>query len=345
MNVVQTMAAGIKQLALNHDWSKARSWLLVVFAWITIDSRARCEEPQPLPWIEGSTTLAILPDTERYSDDYPQYFEAQTNWIAENCRDRNIVYAVHLGDITQHNAPQEWNVARRCLDLLEGRVPYALVPGNHDYDDNAPKRDTTLLSKYFPLENIQKWPTFGGVQLEGRLDNSYHLLRIGKRDWIILALECGPRDEVVEWANKVLEQHANRLAIIVTHAYLFRDSTRYDHKSGRSQRASPHEWGNDGEQLWQKLVRRHPNTMIVLSGHVSTGGLGYLASEADRGNKVHQMMVDYEKMRGGGMAYMRLLEFLPDGRTAQVRTYSPALKSTRKLELEEFRFTLKFADS
>lgn len=45
-------------------------------------------------------------DTERYSDDYPHYFEAQTKWIAENHKDRNIAYTIHLGDITQHNAAE-----------------------------------------------------------------------------------------------------------------------------------------------------------------------------------------------------------------------------------------------
>jgi len=319
-------------------------WLvLAAAACLAAADDARCEQPQPLPWVKGSTTLAILPDTERYSDDYPHYFEAQTRWIAENHRKRNIAYVLHLGDITQHNAPAEWQVAKRCFRMLDGRVPYALLPGNHDYDDNAPKRDTTRLTEYFPLAAIRKWPTFGGVHKKGKLDNSYHLLRIGRRDWIILALEIGPRDEVVEWANKVLDRHADRLAIVVTHAYLFRNNARYDYTKGR-QRASPHGWGNDGEQLWQKLIRRHRNTMIVLSGHVSTGGLGYLASEADYGNVVHQMMVDYEKMRGGGQAYMRLLEFLPDGRTVQVRTYSPALKQTRRSKLEEFTFTLKLAN-
>jgi len=154
-----------------------------------------------------------------------------------------------------------------------------------------------------------------------------------------MALECGPRDTVVAWANKVLTHHSDRLAIVTTHAYLFRNNVRYDHTKGR-QRASPHGWGNDGEELWQKLIRKHRNTMIVLSGHVSTGGLGYLASEADYGNVVHQMMVDYEKMRGGGQAYMRLLEFLPDGKTVHVRTYSPALKQARRSKLEEFTFTL-----
>jgi len=299
---------------------------------------------QKLPWVEGSTTIAVLPDTQYYSQKYPDNFKAQTSWIADNHKKRNIAYVWHLGDITQHDTPEQWEVAKSCFGMLDGKVPYALATGNHDYDDNAPKRDTTLLTRHFPLEAVRQWPTFGGVQQAGVLDNSFHLLGIGQQKWIILSLEIGPRDEVVAWANSVLEQHADRLAIIVTHAYLFRNNTRYDHTSGHSQRASPHGWGNDGEQLWQKLVRRHRNTMIVLSGHVSTGGLGYLASEADYGNVVHQMMVDYEKMRGGGMAYLRLLEFLPDGKTVQVRTYSPALDAVLSSELEEFRFTLELAD-
>lgn len=199
-----------------------------------------------LPRTEGSTTVAVLPDTERYSDDFPHFFEAQTRWIAKNHKERNIAYVVHLGDITQHNAPAEWEVARRCFSMLDARVPYALAPGNHDYDDNAPKHDTSRLSEYFPVEKMREWPTFGGVFKEDRLENSYHLARIGSRDWIILVLEIGPRDEVVAWANSVLERHADRLALLVTHAYLFRNNTRYDHRRGR-QRASPHGWGNDGE--------------------------------------------------------------------------------------------------
>ena len=326
-----------------HSTTRFAQILLAAAACLATASYGTCDEPHALPWAKGSTTLAVLPDTERYSDDYPKYFEAQTTWIAENHKSRNIAYALHLGDITQHNAPAEWGVAKRCFTMLQGRVPYALALGNHDYDDNAPKRDTTRLTEYFPLASIQKWPTFGGVHTKGKLDNSYHLLSIGGRGWIILSLECGPRNAVVDWANKVLTRNPDRLAILITHAYLFRNNTRYDHTKGK-QRASPHGWGNDGEELWQKLVCRHRNMMIVLSGHVSTGGLGYLASQGNHGNTVHQMMVDYEKMRGGGQAFMRLLEFLPDGKTVQVRTYSPALKRTLSSKLEEFTFTLKPAN-
>ena len=108
------------------------------------------------------------------------------------------------------------------------------------------------------------------------------------------------------------------MAIVATHAYLFRDNRRFDHTQG-THRASPHEWGNDGEELWQKLLRRHANVMLVVCGHVRTGGLAYLASAGDRGNVVHQLLTDYEALRGGGSACLRLLEFLPDGKTVQVK--------------------------
>jgi hypothetical protein len=84
--------------------------------------------------------------------------------------------------------------------------------------------------------------------------------------------------------------------------------------------------------------------MMVMCGHLASAYNGYRRDEAAYGNHVHQMLCDYEKLRGGGMGYLRLLEFLPDGKTVQVRTYSPALKQTLTSELEEFRFTLKPAD-
>ena len=119
----------------------------------------------------------------------------------------------------------------------------------------------------------------------------------------------------------------------------------YDHTKG-SQRASPHDVagdGNDGEELWQKLIRKHRNVMIVISGHVRTGGPtgSYLASEGDYGNIVHQMMTCYQKLPRGGLGYMRTLEFLPDGKTVQVRTFSPSKKTTRTSELEDFTFKLQ----
>jgi hypothetical protein len=298
---------------------------------------------QELPWTPGSTTIAVLPDTQYYTTKYPDNFEAQTRWIAENHEKRNITYVWHLGDITQDDAPVQWEFAKRCFDMIEGKVPYLLVPGNHDYSGELPR--SSRLSEYFPVETMERCSTFGGNCHAGKLDNNYHLFRIGDQEWIALGLEYGPREEVVEWASKILEQHADRYAAVVTHAYLFRDNVRYDHTQG-SQRASPHGFagdGNDGEELWQKLIRKHRNVMIVIGGHVRTGGPtgSYLASEGDHGNIVHQMMTCYQKLPSGGRGYLRTLEFLPDGKTVQVRTFSPSRKTRRTSEWEDFTFELQ----
>ena len=299
----------------------------------------RTARGQELPFAEGSTTLAVLPDTQYYAQKYPHHFEAQTRWIAEQHRERNIVYALHLGDIVQSDAPAEWEVAKRCFAMLDDKVPYLLTPGNHDYSGGTRQ---SRLTEFFPVETFRQWPSFGGLCEQDKLDNNVHLFRIGEQDWVALGLEFGPRKKVMDWANCVLAEHRDRRAIVVTHGYLFYNNERYDHRKGK-QRATPHGYGGDGtdgEALWNEVVRKHPNVMIVLCGHVRTGGLGYRASEGDYGNTVHEMMANYQKMKGGGMAFMRLLEFLPDGKGVQVRTFSPSTRSVRTSELESFRFEL-----
>ncbi len=297
----------------------------------------------PLPFVTGSTTLVVLPDTEVYANKRPAYFKAQVQWIKDNRLARTIAYILHVGDVTNNNTEREWRVAQECFAMLEGTVPYILAAGNHDYD-NTPGR-LSRMNDFFDVAEAKTWNTFGGVYETGHMENQYHLTTIHGREWIILSLECGPRNAVIDWANGVLAQHRDRLAIVLTHAYLYYGNQRYNHTLG-SQRASPHGFygqGADGEELWNKLIRKHRTVMMVICGHLASGYVGYRADEGDYGNIVHQMMCDYEKMRGGGMGYLRLLEFLPDRKTVQVRTYSPVTKGTnpRDASLEEFTFKLQ----
>jgi hypothetical protein len=278
---------------------------------------------------ENSFMLAVLPDTQYYSLAWPGIYTAQTSWIAANAQRRRIVYALHLGDIVDQNTPLEWERAAEAMWLLEGIVPYALVPGNHDIgpSGSATTRDT-LLNEYFSFARTAQWPTFGGAFQSGRLENTYHLFSAGGRDYIVMALEWGPRDEVVTWADGVMAMHPDRYGILITHAYLNNNDWRYDITDrAHPQDFSPYQYGtpggvNDGEQLWQKLVRKHAFVM-TLNGHVLGDGTGYLASVTDKGNTCHQMLSNYQFRNLGGEGYMRLLEFLGDGRTVRVYTYSP----------------------
>lgn len=302
------------------------------------DAEDPVTETDPAPFVDGSFTIAVLPDTQGYAESFPEIFDAQTGWIAENAKTRNIAFVLQLGDITDDNVTPQWDVVKKAMAKLDGAVPYAVSLGNHDFGLKG-RTDTrdTFFNTCFPLSEQKVNPAFGGV-FDGEpesLNNSYHLFSAGGRDFIVLALEFGPRNAVVDWANRVLKEHPDRWAILITHAYLYSDDTRYDWPvKGTKQLWNPHSYPvckatgdcNDGEELWEKLVSKYPKMLLVVNGHVLHDGLGKLTSTGDAGNVVHQILVNFQMKPKAGGGFMRLLEFLPDGKTIQVKDFSPFTK-------------------
>lgn len=300
----------------------------------------------PEEYVEGSWTLAVLPDTQIYALRYPGLFTLQTDWLAANRERLDIRYAIHLGDITDDNTDLEWRRARAALARLDGVVPLALVPGNHDYGPggDATTRETGL-NRHFPFSAQRAMPTFGGAFVDGELDNTFHRFEAGGRKWIVIALEWAPRAEAVAWADGVMRQHPDHKGILVTHAYMNNNDRRYDHTDQEHpQLYNPHQYKtpgklHDGEELWQQLVRKH-DFLLTLNGHVLGDGTGYLASRNDRGHTCHQMLANFQMRELGGEGYLRLLEFRPDGKTVVVKTYSPLYESWLLEPDQQFRFEL-----
>lgn len=314
--------------------------VLLVLCACAVQSLAQAPAEQPAKW-----SLALLPDTQFYSQKYPQHFDAECGWLAKSVKELNLKYVIGLGDITNNNTPKQWETAQHALGLLDGAVPLALIPGNHDYPGGGnPQRRESLLDRYFSVDKVKALPTFGGLYDAASLPNSYHLFRANGRDWLILCLEFGPRDEVVAWANQVLDKYPDRCAILVTHAYLEADGKRID-KAVRVSH-NPHGYKlqsqpggvNDGEELWQKVVRRHANVVFVVCGHVS--GTSRLTSLDDAGHEVHQILVDYQSEKEGGQGYVRLLQFAADGRSVDNTTYSASLDRWRESAANKFTLDL-----
>lgn len=305
----------------------------------------------------GAWTLVLLPDTQTYTSAHPEMFDAQTRWIAANKNARNIRFVLHKGDVTDNNNDAQWTVARDAMKrLVDAKIPFAIAPGNHDFGPNGgtATRDT-LLNTYFSPKDYRHSREVGYFEA-GKLDNSWHAFRVGETDYLVLALEFGPRDAIVEWADSVVANHPRHTAILVTHAFIYSDETRYDVASrGRSQIWNPHHYPigpspegvNDGEDLWRKLIAHHANIRFVFNGHVLHDGAGHVLSFNNAGHAVHQMLANYQggvETRGvtrGGDAYLRLLEFPPDGRSVKVTTYSPALD--REMTDADHRFTVSTA--
>ncbi len=326
--------------------------ILCCFAGLIIASTASAAPPEIQP---GSWTLAILPDTQYYAESYPHIYNAQTQFLADNKTALNLGYVLHEGDLTQNNNAVEWSRASAAFQILDDAgIPYSTAPGNHDYPGGGDDR-TSLMADYFPVSRLAAQSTFGGVYPgePASPHNSYSLFSAGGTDWLVLALEFGPRDQVVDWADGVLKQHSDRQAMIVTHAYMYSDDTRYDWAAkGNDQSWSPYRYGiadqpggvNDGQEMWDQL-KDNSNLQFIFSGHVLNDGTGYLAGEADGGNVVHQMLANYQMywlpgLANGGNGYMRLLEFLPYGETVHVRTYSPWLDASMTGADQDFIITI-----
>jgi hypothetical protein len=302
------------------------------------------EEPAFVP---GTVTLAVLPDTQYYADCESRYFHDQTRWLGAELTKRNVKGVLTVGDLTDKNSPREWRYIREGVRVIENEVPFVLVTGNHDEgDDGTANRRGSLLPEYFPEAPGRAKQALAETLRPGDIENAYYRIELPRVTLGVLALEWSPRTATVAWANGVLAKYPRDRAIILTHAYLYHDATRFDwFGKGKKQEWNPLAYGtgkknpaepasqtnlhpdgaHDGEMLWNELVKKHPGVFLVVSGHVLGSGAAVLKSRGDKGNAVVQILVNYQMLREGGLGYLRLLEFLPDGKTLRQKTYSPSL--------------------
>ena len=286
--------------------------------------------------------FVLLPDTQYYAEKYPEVLDSQITWIERNAKDINLV--IQQGDLTQNNNDKEWQLVQKAFSRLNNKVPYVLALGNHDMGSADGKfadvRNTTLFNQYFPYPEMAKLPAFAGTFENEKTDNSYYRLETGKIKWLIISLEFGPRNSVLNWANQIVNQYPDHTVILNTHSYMYSDSTR----QGPGDNWRPQAYGvgkdtgvnavNDGEQIWEKLVRKHSNIRFVFSGHILNSGVGTLISVSDSGNYVYQMLANYQsEVKGsvrGGNGWLRILDMDFRKNELHVTTYSPFVNEYRQ---------------
>jgi hypothetical protein len=256
-------------------------------------------------------TIIALPDTQYYSQSYPEVFENQTNWIVQNENKLNIVFVAHLGDLVEHSGNDyEWVFADQAMSILDNaKIPYGILPGNHDID---PDGSAMYYSEHFPASRYEGRPYWGGSYDNGNMNN-YQLFSAGGMNFIVIDLQYNPPTDVLSWADNVLTKYSYRRAIISTHSYLDLFGNR----------------GVGGPVIYRDLVVPHSNVFLVLCGHVYDDVTGYAAKEKiDNidGRIVYQLLSDYQGMRpNGGNGWLRIMQFVPSENTIYVNTYSPYL--------------------
>jgi hypothetical protein len=295
--------------------------------------------PDADPPVPGTFSIIALPDTQYYSLAYPEIFDTQAEWIVAEHQAGNVAFVLTVGDIVDNDVPEQWANASHSLHMLDGVVPYVVVAGNHDYYGAGwTQNRETMIDSYFPVATFASTPWFKGTFEPNRIANHYQVFEVPsaggsaiKDQWLVLSLEFGPRDEVLAWADAIVKQYAPIPAMIVTHAYLYDDNTRYDNVLRPEQNWSPYDYPigatpgavNDGEQMFQKLVLPNSNIRFVFCGHVINDGVGRLTSTRPDGTVVHQVLADYQIYASGGNGFLRVMQFFPDEHAVHIRTYSP----------------------
>jgi len=252
-------------------------------------------------------TIALIPDTQNYSQKFPATYLAQTQWIKDVATKRNIKFAIHLGDIVQNGTKEtEWKVADRAHKVLDGNVPYSILPGNHDEH-----KQPTLFNKYFGPDRFKGKPWY--ADSISPTDNSANYCRFsaGGVPLMVLSLPFDPSEKVLAWANKIVAAHAKDRVIVATHAY--RSS------KGRTP---------IGKRIWEKLIRRNANIFMVVCGHVCA--IAHGTSVNDAGGKVHEILCDYQAFPNGGDGWLQTMRFSPAEGKIHVEAYSPLLDKHNK---------------
>lgn len=302
-------------------------------------------DPQTVTCVEAcgdhcdTFSIVLLPDTQYYTskqaNDANNTYRRQMQWIVDHQQSDNILFAVHLGDITNNNTTAQWEIASDAHALLDSAsIPYSVAPGNHDYLVGSDfDRGGSLMDNYFPPSRFSGNAWYGGAY-GGSSTNNYTYFANGDQQFLVLSLEYSPRKDVLCWASDLVASHPDHHVIIATHCYLTHD--------GVYSTGCPHPdydaVGATGGDVWNELVALHSNIFLVVSGHV--GDSEYRIQTTNTGYAVHEMLVDYQfegecsasdasqctnHCRTGtyhGNGWMRQLIFDPRQATIQAHTFT-----------------------
>ena len=324
--------------------------LLSIYSFVMVFAQDQKVSYKPELLNQNSFSWILLPDPQSYIkfDTNQPLFELLTAWTAHNEDHLNIKAVLCTGDLVEQNehlvpdnvngnqtSTQQWTAVSKAFERLDNRLPYFICGGNHDYGYQRSENRLCQIPTYFPVERNNKWekcivsvcnnafgvPTFENVAFELEEENWGKLL--------VIQTEFAPRDEVLTWAKELAAspRFENHKVFILTHSYLRWDGSVIEKEPYK---VSP---ANYGKAIWEKLVYPSKNIRMVICGHYcSTKGdrhnVGQRVDKNIAGKDVFQMMFNAQTSGGGwhgngGDGWLRIMEFMPDGKTIKIRTYSP----------------------
>lgn len=313
-------------------------------------------------------TIAVISDTQNYVDyrrqknskprfriNFSDVYQKQIDYILENINRKKspIKFAIHLGDNVLHQSyyMSEWELADSIISGLDGKIPFGMVPGNHDYDfrkdiefDDGSWYPSFYGGSYFTNFFGSRSDHFKGKEwyvdsFNDGMDSAIVFEVADGINFLFLGLEMEAGDAALQWAQNVIDKYKGMPTILVTHEFLTvykKDGTNT--RSGSKYRRD-YDY-NTPTKIFNKFITKNNQIFMVLCGHSYDGNKaeGYRIDNNKDGYPVYQLLSDYEgrtqmfKKWGrrapdyGGDGWMRLMNFDLKNKTCEIQTYSPQLQ-------------------
>lgn len=295
--------------------------------------------------------VVVLPDTQIYSERFPQTFIEQTQWIADYADAYNIVFVAHVGDIVQNgNNDNEWANARAAYDILDAiDMPHGVAFASHDYsrthsacmDPQNPECRAQKFLQHFGPQRYAGKSWYKGASPSGV--SSYQMITVNGMDLLFLHLAMDMPAGEVAWAASVLDQHPDTVAHVITHRYLFDYRLTYILPPPLNilpaMRFNEFVYQLGGQEqdydnsftpydFFNTIIAPRPNVWTIHCGHVD--GEFHQVDYNIVGLPVYEVLVDYQDLPDGGGGWMRLLRYKPNMEQVQAITFSPKTGRVRQ---------------
>ena len=271
-------------------------------------------EKVPFLTDKDNYNFLFVPDTQKYSNQNPEIFTSQMNWIAKNTKKNNIMMNAFVGDIVDSNSEQQWQNSLESISVLDKKdIPYIMAAGNHDYASGDP-----FLTYYGPQRFADK-EYYMGYSPSGY--GSYALVEAGSFEYLFLIVDMKNLQKDLEWSKTILNQHSDKPTILVSHDIIFPEVENNQTVAVES---------SNGQLIWNELVNEHNQVFMTVNGHYF--GITHQVKQNVAGNDVIQMLVNYQDVYRGGNGWLRLVEFDEKKNKLFFRTYSPFVDEMSKKE-------------
>jgi len=274
----------------------------------------------------------VLGDLQAETEAYPSVLTSECQWIVDNVSSNNIKAVFSMGDLTENANDVEFQIARtNCFDKLKtAGIINIPTMGNHDYDTmltNSSRADT-LYNQYFGASYFtgDSWYV---ANYNGDNVNYYSKFTVGTRRFLVLDLDFFPLPATVAWANSIINANPSYEIIVVTHAYLKKTGTLFQHDD----LYGPETYGlsadsNSGQDLWDNLISNTTNVRVILSGHdICSPNYAFTPATTTSGSVVNQLFTNYQCADNGGDGWVGLLTLntsATNGTMRYYRTYAPS---------------------